>query len=179
MPANKIVARYNDGRVLKGFTTSFSPNAPHFFLTPAEDGPAAKPVTVEMARLKAVFFVRDFAGNPGRRDRQHFVSNQAYQGCEIQVEFNDGEVMVGSTPGYGPEMPGFFIFPADTDSNTLKVFAVASSVRKVELLTANRRGGADRRSGEDRRKAQLPFEGPDRRKGGDRRSGVDRRGLLR
>ncbi len=133
MPLHKIVARYTDGRLVKGHTTSFSPGAPHFHMTPGDDSTAGQ-VVVEISRLKAIFFVRDFAGNPGRRDHPGFIDGQPYQGHRIRVEFVDGEVMLGYTPCYDPSMQGFFVFPADPDTNTLKVYAVTRNVHDVQLL---------------------------------------------
>jgi len=132
--------------VVKGQTTNFNPASTFFNVIP-EDAPPGEPaLLVEMAHLKAVFFVRDFQGDPKRDDRQVFLNSQPYQGAKIEVEFQDGELMVGSTPNYGPDLPGFFVFPADTDSNMLKAFVVSSSVKKVCTPTGeDRRGGTDRR----------------------------------
>jgi len=91
-------------------------------------------VVVEIAQLKAIFFVRDFAGDPDREDSTDFVPAQAYKGRKVKVQFIDGEIMMGYTNNYDTALPGFFIFPADSDSNTLRVFAVASSVAGVSML---------------------------------------------
>lgn len=132
MNKNKIVARFNDGRVMKGFTDNLNPDLPYFMLSPA--GGQGKPVAIDILQLKAIFFVRDFAGSRLRKDRSNFAEKQEYQGRRIEVQFKDGEKFIGSTACYGPEMRGFFIFPADTESNTIKVFAVAGSVKSVRWL---------------------------------------------
>jgi hypothetical protein len=126
----KIVARYADGRVLKGFTRDFSPDASRFHLLTAPLEPRGEPVEVEIADLKAVFFVRDFAGNPAYRERKAF-GRERTPGRRLAVVFEDGETLVGSTMGYDPRRPGFFLFPADGGSNNLRVFAVATAVRQV------------------------------------------------
>ncbi len=131
MAQQRIVARYCDGRVVKGTTTNFSPATPSFLLHPTEGG---EPTKVDLDLLKGVFFVRDFAGNPKRKDRDCFVEGQPYQGRAVQVEFQDGEVLLGYTPNYNPAMQGFFVFPADPDSNTIKAFAVMRAVRDVKML---------------------------------------------
>jgi len=130
----KIVVRYLDGTVRKGHTRNFNPQARRFALMPLEAEPGTQPEMIEMCDLKAVFFVRDFAGNPGREDRQQFLQRQTYQGHKVEVTFKDGEVMTGSTANYDPEKHGFFVFPADEDSNTLKAFVVARNTKKVRLL---------------------------------------------
>ena len=142
MPNHKIVVRYNNGRLVKGCTTNFNPNAPAFTLTPAEAASTAPPEAIDVCLLKAIFFVRDFAGNPGRKDRDSFEARQPYAGRRIEVVFKDGEVLIGSASTYSPTFQGFFVFPADTDSNTLKVFAVNASVRSARWLDgAQKKGG--------------------------------------
>jgi hypothetical protein len=133
MPGHKIVARFTDGRVLKGTTTNFNDAAPNFLLTPY-DVADSRPTVVEMSLLKALYFVRSFAGDPERTDNKSFTPGQPYAGRRIKVVFKDGETLVGSAPTYSPEMPGFFVFPADPASNTLKVFALAGSVANVQWL---------------------------------------------
>ena len=87
-----------------------------------------------MHALKAVFFVRDFGGNRARRDKSEFVGGQSYKGRKVKVQFSDGEVMMGYTPNYDSSLLGFFVFPADPESNAIKVFTINSSVKSVQLL---------------------------------------------
>ncbi len=131
---HKIVARFADGKVVKGHTTNFSPETAAFDITPANGFPSSKPLAIDIHSLKAIFFVRDFEGKSSRRDRTHFLPGQAYQGRKVEVMFKDGELLIGSTPTYGSEMQGFFIFPADPASNTIKVYAVNAAVKKIVWL---------------------------------------------
>jgi hypothetical protein len=133
MPSLKIIARFTDGRVLKGTTTNFNEAARDFVLILAGEGPP-QAVAVEMRPLKALYFVRDFEGDASRKDDWSFRSNQPYAGRRIEVTFNDGEVIAGSTPDYNPAMPGFFVFPAGAQSNTIKVFALASGIKSIRWL---------------------------------------------
>jgi hypothetical protein len=84
--------------------------------------------------LKAVFFVRDFAGNPMHEERKEYKEGEKPQGRKVEVMFKDGEVLVGTTLGYDPSRPGFFIFPADPKSNNVRVFVVSTAVKKVRFL---------------------------------------------
>src|SRR5947208_3439570 len=58
----KVVARYVDGKVLKGYA-DFDPNQPSFCLVPIEN-PDGEGIEVQVRDLKALFFVRSFAGDP-------------------------------------------------------------------------------------------------------------------
>ena len=128
----KIVARYLDGKMIKGFTQDFSPNKPAFHIFPL-DAPNES-VEILLKELKAVFFVRDFAGRPEYDERKHFTPEERPSGRIVEVTFVDGEVMVGSTVAYDPKRPGFFIFPADPQGNNARVFALSKAVRTVRYL---------------------------------------------
>jgi len=134
MYGHKIVARFVDGRVLKGHTTNFSPMGGSFLLKVEGAKPDAEPEVVELNLLKAVFFVRSFAGNSSYRDKKGFPPDRPYEGRRVEVTFTDGEVILGSTPNYDSSMRGFFVFPADPNSNTIKAFAISANVKKVRLL---------------------------------------------
>jgi hypothetical protein len=127
----RVVARYADGRLLKGFTQNFSPERSQFHLTPV-DSTGNGTVVIHTKDLKAVFFVRDFTGNPKYEEQREFA--QSPQGRKVEVTFKDGEVLVGSALGYNRERPGFFFFPADPESNTLRVFVVTSAVKAVKFI---------------------------------------------
>ena len=127
---NKIVVRYLDGRLLKGFSQDFHPTRPTFHVSAATTD--ASPVLVPLLQLKAVFFVRDFNGDSGYVERQTFA--QRMPGRSIEVTFLDDEVLVGSTLGYRPGGTGFFMTPADSDGNNLRVFVQPGAVRHIRYL---------------------------------------------
>jgi len=130
----KVVARYANGTVLKGFTQDFSPNKDRFHVIPVDKRPRGT-IEVFMNRLKAIFVVRDFNGNPQYKERKTFLKGENPSGLRLEVIFNDGEVMVGSTLlSYDPKRQGFFIFPADQTSNNTRVFVVSSAVKSVRQL---------------------------------------------
>ncbi len=128
MGKNKVVARFKNGSILKGNTSDFLPNKSQFHLE-TEDGGI---LTVNVDQLKAVFFVKDLAGNKKRVD--------AYQddlsGCgrKIRVKFKDGEQIVGYTTGYSPDRQGFYITPAEKKSNNERIFVVKSASEKIDFL---------------------------------------------
>lgn len=127
----KIVVRYADGRLAKGFTQDFHPSRDQFSLWPAINARPAERVVVPLAHLKAIFFVRDFNGNPGRRERKSFTA--AGQGRRIEVTFADTEVILGTTLNYRREAAGFFVNPADPASNNTRIFVIAGAVRAVRF----------------------------------------------
>ena len=49
--------------------------------------------------------------------------------------FADGEVIVGTTQGYQPGRPGFFMVPADqADNNIERCYVVTAATSEVTLL---------------------------------------------
>ena len=129
----KVVVRYSDGRLIKGSTQDFYPNKERFHLIPADD-PPCRAIEVSMNDLKAIFMVRDFTGDPLYKERKKYIEGEKPSGRKVEVTFKDGEVLVGSTLGYDPKRQGFFIFPADPKSNSIRVYVVSSAVEKVRYL---------------------------------------------
>lgn len=134
MEASKIVARFQDGKMLKGYTQNFFPNRPVFHVLPMDAASATKSVEIRVSELKAVFFVRNFLGNKGYDERKVLDAGEKVQGRLIEVTFKDGEVLAGSTTGYDPKRPGFFIFPIDPKSNNIKAYILSSAIRGVRFL---------------------------------------------
>ena len=137
MEPSKVVVKYVDGKILKGFVQNFSPTKDWFHLTPF-DRPSGGTIEVLMKRLKAVFMVRDFNGNSQYNERKNYNQGENPSGLKLEVTFTDGEVIVGSTLlSYDAKRPGNFIIPADPGSNNIRVFVVSSAVKNVRQLFDN------------------------------------------
>ena len=124
-----IVARFQNGTVVKGTTSDFVPSRERFHVHRI-DRDEVEAVAVE--DLKGVFFVNSFEGNPdarGRADVERFGL-----GKKIKVDFKDGETLFGYTSGYSPDREAFFVFPADPESNNDRVYVVASATADVAFV---------------------------------------------
>jgi hypothetical protein len=130
----KIIIRYADGRLIKGFTSDFFPNKPLFHIQSVESQPMDKGIEVYVRDLKAVFFVKDFIGDQAYNENKSFTEGPQPSGRKVEVTFTDGEVIVGSTLGYDPGRPGFFVTPADPKSNNLRMFVISARVAKFRYL---------------------------------------------
>ena len=134
MEPTKVVVKYLNGKVIKGFMQNFSPNKDRFHLIPA-DKASGGTIDVMVKHLKAIFVVRDFIGNPQYDERKKYVEGEKPSGLKLEVTFTDGEVIAGSTLlGYDPKRQGNFISPADPNSNNIRVFVVSSAVKSVRQL---------------------------------------------
>lgn len=127
---NRIVARFADGRIVKGTTQDFSVTRDFFHVIPAD--PDAAPVRVGVPALKAVFFVKDHAGNKDYQEKKAF--ERPVPGRKLQVVFKDGETIVGSTTAYDAARPGFFMTPADPQSNNDRIYVVSRAIRAVAFI---------------------------------------------
>ena len=127
-----VILRYLDGKPLRGFCNDFNASRAQFHLWPSVDALSSQQVIVPVSRLKAVFFVRDFDGDPGYVERHTFETTP--NGRKLEVTFLDGEVIVGSTLSYRPEGTGFFLCPADRRSNNARIFVVCGSVRRARFI---------------------------------------------
>lgn len=128
---NRAVVAFLDGRRLKGYLFNFSALKESFRLFP--EGPEGQQSgsDILMKDLKAIFFVKDFAGNPDYRNPP--ADEAAKRGRKVAVTFRDGEEFSGTTEGYNPQKLGFFVFPHDEKGNNLRVFVVNRNVRHVKV----------------------------------------------
>jgi hypothetical protein len=126
----KVIARYRDGRIVSGYTNDFHPTKPQLHLSP--NPRRGDSTLIPVVQLKALFFVREFTGDPTHVERKVFVDPP--QGRKIEVTFLDNEVLVGSTLGYRRDGNGFFVQPADVRSNNIRVFVTTSGMRHVRFL---------------------------------------------
>jgi hypothetical protein len=129
---SRVVVRYRDGRMLKGFTREFLASRGIAEVWPVANGTSANPMTVPFGHLKAIFFVRDFDGNAS------YVTGRASattpRGRKVAVTFLDGEELTGVTLSYQAGGVGFFVHPLDDQDNNMRVFVVSQSIRHVQFL---------------------------------------------
>ena len=128
MNLNKIVLSYKDGSIAKGTTSDFFPNKKNFHLNHAD----GHNDNIDVEALKAVFFVKDIEGD--KTYDYKYEDDVAGAGKKVKVVFNDNETIKGYVLGYSPGRQGFFITPADVSGNNERIYAVSSSVKKVEFI---------------------------------------------
>ncbi len=136
--SNKIVVKYKDGKIVKGWSTDFGPNKEIFHLHPLEEY-GKDILEIEISSLKAVFFVKDYKGDKNYKKVRTFESQP--QGVPSQrkiiIIFKDGENFYGTTHSYDPERKGFFVYPIDPKDNNDRVFVVSPAINSVELQKFN------------------------------------------
>ena len=141
---NRVIARFRDGRILRGTTINFRPDATHCHIGPP-DQPYGEGQRVDFKDLKALFFVRDLHGNPLYKERRGFAGPTGY-GRRVVVKFQDGEEMLGVVHHIDRAKAGFFLFPSDPDSNNERVFAMFDFIRSIEQVEAEAFGAPERQA---------------------------------
>ena len=126
---NHVVARFIDGRLIKGTSMDVDPAKPSCHIrTP--DGAI---YTVELNELKALFFVKSLSGDSEHsegmelepQDRRQFGSSL------VELTFGDGERMVGLTNRATPNKNYFFVLPVDTRSNNIRVLVNRQALKSI------------------------------------------------
>jgi type IV pilus assembly protein PilB len=130
--SNKVVARFLDGRILKGWCLSFHPEKPVLKIEAVDRTTSYE---IDWEDLKALFFVREFEGL--KRGSEDAVLAQASPVSKlsqhVHLEFLDGEVIQGYAEGLKRERKGFFITPMDPQSNNLRIFIPRTALRKLNV----------------------------------------------
>jgi hypothetical protein len=138
MLGKKIVARYKDGSIQKGYTSNFNPDKDFFHLSLIDEAtelPTGEVVEVNVSILKAVFFVKSFKGDKEYIKVRTFDKSPAGPPSQrrIILIFKDGENFYGSTLSYSPRRSGFFVFPIDNQDNSESVFVPQGALEKVHI----------------------------------------------
>ncbi len=137
----KIVARFRDGRLLKGFVRNFSIESDTVVLSDQTN--QEKRVAIE--ELKALYFVKSFEGSSRYVERKVFGIRKCL-GRKVFVKFVDKESLVGFIEGeipwdkgfslakLGKRVKGFFLTPVDGNCNNDRVFVVGSAIDKITIM---------------------------------------------
>ncbi len=124
----RLVVRYLDGRMLKGFTNGFSAASGNVHVWIDPNAPESSRITVSISQLKTIFFVHDLEGDPAHRPGADAAIGH---GRRVEVTFVDGEVLMGRTLTYSTDGRGFFVTPLDSGGNNVRIFIAPAAVQQV------------------------------------------------
>ncbi len=128
MESGKIVARFKDGSVLKGTVRDFLPDEQILNVKQVNGGIE----TIDIRKLKAIFFVKDLKGDKSRH--RQYKDVLLWGGQKVKVEFADGEVIIGYSSNFSTGEYGFFITPADSKGNNEQIFIIKSATKSIAFL---------------------------------------------
>lgn len=130
----KVVLRDRDGNTTFGFSYQTELSDEIRIIT--REG---KDQTVCLSQLKAVFFVRDFKGDPKYQPVQFLNKAPTSEKLWVRVEFTDGEVLEGRVNNSLDLLvqAGFYLWPSDHETNNLSVFIPKSAIASFAVLAAD------------------------------------------
>jgi len=128
---SKVVARFRDGRTVKGYGLGFTADK-NLFHVVAPEPDDHRVEAVPVSDLKAIFFVKTFHGNR-HRSKSNELARQALRKTgklKVKVTFRDAEVLYGTTSGCSKEQ-NFFLTPLDNVNNNDVIYVVGDSTLSV------------------------------------------------
>ncbi|HVN17318.1 MAG TPA: hypothetical protein VMU05_01050 [Dongiaceae bacterium] len=137
---HRVVVRLNDGTTVKGVMHwhDSSPNPtsmpflPDILTVRDESGDVI--ATVNLAEVKAVFFVRSYAGDSSYQEMQFFRERKP-SSLWVQVWMSDGEALEGRVENCFRLLtaPGFWLWPTDGIANNLLVYIPKDSISEFHV----------------------------------------------
>jgi len=116
---HRVVVHTVEGQVKRGSLADPDLEASELLLSPQPSG-ATEALPAE--RVRAIFFMLGAGEKP-----------PAPEGMKVRVTFKDGRQVAGFSPDYDPRANGFFMIPADTRTNTARIWVYRSAVRQVSV----------------------------------------------
>jgi small nuclear ribonucleoprotein (snRNP)-like protein len=136
MLKKKVVVKYQNGEIIKGWVEDFRPDRDTFILFPLIEYSEEETLEIKFDSLKAVFFVKDFIGDKNYKKVRTFdvVLKITPSQRKLIVNFKDGEKLYGTSHSYGRYKVGFFVYPVDQKDNSDRIFIIHSAVESVHLM---------------------------------------------
>jgi hypothetical protein len=131
----KIIVKLLNGEEKSGSVLSLNVNLPSLYLQVEDDAGKPQVLTIYMNSIKAIFFPKseEKGGLPIRTetiDQSLFAGPAAFK---VVVEFNDGEVLNGTTLKYNPNDKGFFLLPINPADRSERIYVNTSAVKNVDI----------------------------------------------
>ncbi|HBF43117.1 MAG TPA: hypothetical protein DDW42_05700 [Desulfobacteraceae bacterium] len=126
---NKVVIHLLDGNTIKG--TAQSPSLSDEIITVHTVDNEFKKIKAD--KVKAVYFVKDWEGNPEYSEKTTVPSEKETYSNVIQLEFKDGEIIEARIQ-YLPPTKGFYIIPPDANSNNKRIYVRRSALKEIKII---------------------------------------------
>jgi hypothetical protein len=136
MHKKKVVVKYQNGEIIKGWVEDFRLDRESFILFPLIEYSQEERMEINFDALKAVFFVKDFLGDKNYKKVRTFNIDLKITPSQrkLIVNFVDGEHLYGTSHDYGRYKIGFFIYPIDPKDNSERIFIVQLAIESVRLM---------------------------------------------
>jgi len=128
----KVIVRKMDRDAMQGYV------APASFVVEGKlelMNTSGKVVLIELADVKGVYFVREFA-DVDASARKTFATRPRTEGLWVRLKFRDNDVMEGLMPNDLAQLSrdGFLINPPDSRGNLQRIFVPRSALAELTVL---------------------------------------------
>ena len=128
----KVIVRKMDRDAMQGYV------APASFVVEGKlelMNTAGKVVLIELADIKGVYFVREFA-DVDSTARKRFTTRPRTEGLWVRMKFKDNDVMEGLMPNDLTQISseGFLINPPDSRGNLQRIFVPKNALAELTVL---------------------------------------------
>lgn len=136
MLKKKVVVKYKDGKIIKGWVEDFRSDREFFTLYPLIEYSKEEMLEIKFLSLKAVFFIKDFPGNKDYKKVRTFNIDTKVTPSQrkLIVRFKDEENLYCTSHSHGRYKIGFFVYPIDPKDNNERIFVIHSAVKSVRLM---------------------------------------------
>ena len=130
----KVIARKLDGQVIKGYVESIPDLATSediTFISMTEEM-----IRIPKAKMKALFFVKNFSGNREYNEVKFFKAQPKVDGLWARLTFYDDESIEGRIANSFHFLvdDGFYLKPPDPQSNNRLIYVLKASLKTFSLL---------------------------------------------
>jgi hypothetical protein len=117
---------------------------------------SGKLVQVDLAEIKSVDFVRDFA-DAGGPSRKTFTTRPRTEGLWVRLKFTDNDILEGIMPNDLNQIAaeGYLLTPPDTRGNVQRIFIPKSALEEINVLAVIGHAQARRKRAEDTQQEKL------------------------
>jgi hypothetical protein len=130
----KVVAHLVDHAVVKGVSLDVDPGKPVCHVRTETQ----QTVAVDLRKVKAVYFVKELAGNPTYAEtHQPEQDDRRLRGStQLDITFADGEKLGALANRYPPLGQFFFVVPMDPRSNNVRILVNRGAVKRISARIA-------------------------------------------
>lgn len=127
----RVVVRFLDGRILKGYGDNFLPGEVELLVREVENDAIHR---VALGEVKMICFVRAFVTDSQSTHRPTApLIYQAVPGRRVAVEFLDGEHLEGVATLQTMPTHGFFVTPLNPNSNNIQIYVNPNALRRFRF----------------------------------------------
>ena len=127
----KVVVHTRKGEIIHGFANQDLIKTSVKVITRQ-----GKQRTFKVQQIKAVFFVKDFDGDPEYAEVKFMTKEPNRSTIWARVQFQDGEIQEGKIPNNVELLnePGFFLWPLDRDTNNELIYVSKACLKDFSIL---------------------------------------------